>query len=91
MHVEHKRPPLRGIKFFLKINLWEVLMLILIISLVSTTIGVIIKNLVDLFTKSRKEAFSHKHGKIMRYLFASVGCVCATVFKLTVQVLIFVI
>ena len=66
-------------------------MLTLILSLLSITIGAIIKNLVDLLIKSNKNATFDKFGKFGAFVFASLGTICATAFRIVFQIIVFVI
>ena len=66
-------------------------MLTLILSLVSLVIGVAIKILVDLFAKSNKNIILDKLGKLGCFVFTYLGTICATAFKLVIQIIVFVI
>ena len=66
-------------------------MLTLILSLLSTLVGVIIKSLVDFSTKSNKNVVLDKLGMVGSFVFSSLGTICATAFKLIFQIIVFAI
>lgn len=66
-------------------------MLTLVISLLSTVIGAIIKSLVDFLRSQRDSVVATKNkSRLQRFVHASTGTLCAAVFKLAVQVVLFV-
>ena len=92
MHVEHKRLDLCR-AFIVRSFERGTLMLILIFSLLSTVMGVIIKNLVDSSIRSHNVSMvvAKKCNSLIRRMFPTVGTVCALAFKLMVQVVLFII
>ena len=66
-------------------------MLALILSLLSITIGVIIKNLVDLSTKSNKNKAMNKLGRFSAFLSSSKGTICVAAARVLITVMIFVL
>ena len=61
-------------------------MLIIFMSLLSTVVGVIIKKLVDSIVKSRGNDPDQKSSKFSRIVSSTIGGVCATIFKIVMQI-----